>query len=147
MITQPHLKEVVVVDDGSTESETDIIGEYAPLVRLISQEHAGIGAARNRGVDQATGEYLSFIDADDIWAPEKLRLQIEAIRSDDAVDAVLGSVSEFISPDLKDSCAYMIDKNRKYYAAHVGSMLIRRSVFMESGPFETWWKLGEWIDW
>lgn len=67
--------EVLVIDDGSPYDLAPIEASY-PMVCFIHQPHAGVSAARNNGIAHATGDYLAFLDADDIWLPSKLSLQI-----------------------------------------------------------------------
>ncbi len=78
-------KEIIVVDDGSTEPIESIITEIqSPLVRYIHQAHTGMpGQVRNVGVAQAEGEWIAFLDSDDLWYPEKLQCT-EAIITTDA---------------------------------------------------------------
>ena len=72
--------ELVVVDDGSKDSSVEILtdlSEKDPRIRLFRQEHnSGVAAARNRGIQEANGQYIAFLDSDDLWRPEKLEKQI-----------------------------------------------------------------------
>jgi glycosyltransferase involved in cell wall biosynthesis len=69
--------EVIVVDDGSTDDTTARLEPYRSRIRYLSQANAGPGAARNRGIECSSGDYLAFLDADDVWQPEKLQIQLE----------------------------------------------------------------------
>lgn len=70
--------EIVIVDDGSTDHSVEEVTKVLnPRIRLIHQENAGVSAARNRGIEEAKGEYIAFLDADDEWKPDYLKTQYE----------------------------------------------------------------------
>jgi glycosyltransferase involved in cell wall biosynthesis len=72
--------EVIVVDDGSVDESAAVAKRFGAPVRVIRQPNQGESAARNRGIDGATGEWVAFLDADDVWAPEKLARQWAAVQ-------------------------------------------------------------------
>ena len=70
-------REIIIVDDGSTDDTADRLAPYLSQVRLVRQEHAGLAAARNHALRLAAGDYIALLDADDIWTPTKLAVQVE----------------------------------------------------------------------
>jgi glycosyltransferase involved in cell wall biosynthesis len=71
--------EIIVVDDGSTDDSAAIAESFGPPVRVIRQANQGESVARNRGIDSAIGDWVAFLDADDLWVPHKLEQQLKAI--------------------------------------------------------------------
>jgi hypothetical protein len=87
--------ETTVVDDSSTDGSDRIVESYlAPNIRLVRQANSGPGAARNRGLVEARGEYVAFLDADDEWLPEYLATSIHALRVTPLAAAVTSSYVE-----------------------------------------------------
>lgn len=72
-------KEIIVIDDGSTDNSPEIVKSYGSQITLVTQENAGVSAARNHGIKIATGDYLQFLDSDDLILPGKIRQNIERL--------------------------------------------------------------------
>lgn len=71
--------EIIVVDDGSTDNTADILDGYGDKIRKIRLANGGAGRARNRGIEAAQGDWISFLDSDDRWLPDKLSLQFKVL--------------------------------------------------------------------
>ncbi|MEA2336204.1 MAG: hypothetical protein QOE82_211 [Thermoanaerobaculia bacterium] len=80
--------ELIVVDDGSTDDTPQILASYGDRIRAIFQSNGGVGAARNTGIAAARGEYLAFLDSDDIWLPDKLEKEIALFDADPTLGLV-----------------------------------------------------------
>ncbi len=79
-------REIIVVDDGSTDETAKLLDRYGSSVIVIRQENRGVSAARNRGIEQATGEWIALLDSDDAWMPRKLRNQKEFHHNNPALE-------------------------------------------------------------
>jgi len=79
--------ELIVVDDGSSDSTKDIVLEYANKLQYFYQTNAGASSARNYGIKSSKGTLIAFLDSDDLWYPEKLKIQVDAYLNEP--DAVL----------------------------------------------------------
>ncbi|BAZ24752.1 family 2 glycosyl transferase [Kalymmatonema gypsitolerans NIES-4073] len=78
--------ELLIIDDGSPDKSIEICQQFTDhRIRIIRQENRGVAAARNTGIRHAQGEYLAFLDADDLWTPEKLAKHIEHLENSPAV--------------------------------------------------------------
>ncbi|MBR4742349.1 MAG: glycosyltransferase family 2 protein, partial [Desulfovibrio sp.] len=69
--------EIILIDDGSTDETKSLVTQYYPEVVYCYQDHEGVSAARNKGIDRAKGDYILFLDADDILAPGSLASQVK----------------------------------------------------------------------
>ncbi len=97
--TYSHI-EILLVDDGSTDNSCMICDRYAGIdsrISVIHQKNGGVGKARNAGLDAATGDYISFVDADDWLEPEMLEKLLQKAQAADASVAICGAW--FHTPD------------------------------------------------
>ena len=140
--------EVVVVDDGSTDSTAILAERYAPTVRVLRRPASGQFAAMNAGVDASTGVLLAFLDADDVWTPDSLERRLERMAENDEPEAVFGRTVQFVSPELEDGG----DARFRFDPAPARgtlfqTMLIRRLAYQRVGPLAVDYVTSANIDW
>lgn len=135
--------EVLVIDDGSTDSSATIAASYGPSVRVISQENRGLTATRNIGIEAATGEAIAFLDHDDMWLPGKLVLQAELLDRD--ADAVVGAMQRIV-PSADSPTGY-VPHDDPLPSMSLTAALIRTATFDSVGEFDESLVFGADWDW
>ena len=89
VLRQTHREiEVVVIDDGSTDTTPEVAQSFGDRIKYVRQDNAGLPAARNRGLQESTGEYVSFLDSDDFFQPDKIERQARLLDADAALGFV-----------------------------------------------------------
>lgn len=102
--------EVLIIDDGSPDRSVEICQQFTdPRIKIIRQKNRGVAAARNTGIHQSQGEYIAFLDADDLWLPEKLEKHVEHLENAPDV-GVSFSRSAFIDSVGKPLGIYQLSK-------------------------------------
>lgn len=140
--------EILVINDGSPDDTASVIEPYRGRIRYFEQENAGQAAARNRGITEATGEYIALLDDDDLWPPAKLAWQLDVLEQNPEVVLVYGEdirvdgqghplpptprqrykrPSGEVHGDFLEGC----------WIASPGQTLIRRRALEQVGSFDT----------
>jgi len=140
--------EIVVVDDGSANSAAQFVERYGERVRFHEKDNGGISSAKNAGVALSRGDLLSFLDSDDLWEPDKLVRQVEALRFDPELEAVFGQGEQFYDVEVDDAFKRRHPIKERIVDAWLSSaMLIRREAFDRVGNFEEDRSISPEIDW
>jgi len=130
--------EVLVVDDGSTDGSAGIAHSYGDRVRYLFQPNAGPAAARNLGLGAARGEFIAFLDADDLWDRHKLAIQLARFSARPELDYCVAHVQNFWVPELKEEEEQFRGHPRsRPVPGYVTSTLVaRRALFQSVGLFD-----------
>jgi glycosyltransferase involved in cell wall biosynthesis len=139
--------EIVIVDDGSTDA-TAVVAAGFPSVRYVRQPHGGPAAALNHGVRLATGKFIAFLSADDVWCPDKLAVQHRALGQDPEGKLVFGHMRHFVSREIDPRLAAKLHcPPEPMPAFSAGTLLATLDTFNSVGPLNETFKVGEFLDW
>ena len=152
--------EIIIVNDGSDDRNYDGLARLASSIRVFNQANQGVSAARNRGCELATSEYVAILDADDVWLPGKLRTQMQHLAREPATDAVFcmglywrpepdGRTWLRPAPDLRtadiDATVTPLRYEDFLYSIPVASstMIVKKRVWQAIGGFDVGMKYAE----
>jgi glycosyltransferase involved in cell wall biosynthesis len=141
--------EVLVADNGNMRETEQVAARFDDRVHYLHLPSPGIGLARNAGVAASTGEFIAFLDDDDLWTADKLLRQLKALEEQPSLDAVFGHMRQFLCPkvDLAELETVKHLEGQVIPAPLATSILMRRSAWERVGPFDTSLQIGVDVDW
>ncbi|MGD1705023.1 glycosyltransferase family 2 protein, partial [Dapis sp. BLCC M229] len=145
--------EIIVIDDGSTDNTRQVLEPYLDKLRYVYQENKGVSHARNLGLEMARGEFISFLDADDFFLPDKLAKQVAIFDARPSLGIVhsgwrlINEKGEKISDiELWHNSLELDLETWVVWKPVTISMMFRKSWIKSAGGFDTRWHHGEDID-
>lgn len=139
--------EVIVVDDGSSDDSAEIIQSYKDVC-YIYQANQGVPVARNTGITAAHGEYIAFSDQDDLWLPNKLRVQMGFLLQHPDVQYVLCKNRLFLEPGIKRPSwlkQELLESPQLDFSP--GALVARKTIFQQLGQFDPNYQTASDVDW
>ncbi len=128
--------EVIVVDDGSTDDTPAVLARWGERVIVMRQPNAGVASARNAGIRRATGAFVALQDADDLWAPDKLSLQVAHLAAHPEHGFVVAQVQTFLGDGFERPDWVSDVQLAEPRVGGIGNMLVRAEVFARVGLFD-----------
>lgn len=139
--------QIIVVDDGSSDRSADIAQSYEGI-HYLYQSNQGQAAAMNAGLRVARGQFIAFLDADDLWTSTKLSIQMDYLLKHSLVGCVIARMQNFLEANTQPPPRLTRDLLLTDHAAlSVGSLVARRTVFEQVGDFDTTYSHAKDVDW
>jgi glycosyltransferase involved in cell wall biosynthesis len=150
VLTQTHpVKKIWVVNDGSTDGTGPILDKLQfdnPIIQVLHSQNQGVSAAINSVLPMIGVEWISFLDADDLWMPDRIQTQVEYLQNNPDISCIFGQIEEF--EDLSDDFRGRFKaREGAMEGIHRSTLLCKLVLFKEFGGFDPSLKVGEFIDW
>lgn len=140
--------EIIVIDDGSSDATAEIAQLSGDKTRVIQQKNMGMSPARNKALELSRGEFIAFLDSDDLWHPRKLEYQVDVLNDNTQYDLCYtgfknwhgGPTQEFMSQEVSKNISgalsgWVYHQMILTHQALPSSILMRRAVYEKLGPF------------
>lgn len=138
--------EIIVIDDGSTDNTEEIIQSIDADIRYYKQDNNGAASARNRGIKDASSHLIAFLDVDDLWPENNLRVLVDELMDDPELQVVHGHAQLMMMDDETGKFEY-VGNPEESFPYYIGAGLYRRSVFQDVGLFDEELAFAEDTDW
>ena len=135
--------ELIVVDDGSNDNTREILESYGKAITVLQQSNRGVSAARNRGIAEAAGRLIAFLDSDDLWLPGKLTTQVKFFEEN--ADAVINQTQEIwirngarVNPKKRHHkfSGMIFERSLALCLVSPSAVMIKKSLFDAVGGFD-----------
>lgn len=137
--------EIFIVDDGSTDHTREVVENLDEDVRYFYQPNSGPAAARNRAIRDVSGEFIAFLDVDDLWPENNLKMLMQELQQNPGLDLVRGYAQLFRMNEINEK--EYIGNPKESYPNYIGAALYRKSVFEKVGLYDPELRFGEDGDW
>jgi len=138
--------EIIIVNDGSTDNSEEIIKNLPIDIRYFYQENDGPSSARNRGIRDVSGEFIAFLDVDDLWPENNLNLLVDILQNNPDVLVVRG-YAQILEKNTTTGKYDYAGNPKESFPGYIGAGLYRKEAFNEVGLFDEFMKFGEDADW